>query len=150
MSVTASREINWVLSMTNQIDAFIRFLSFSAFCLISSGFYLTACLPNTGLRRILCSEIEELVLLSLLHFIDGCQTYGWELLKTLGSSCWSLRFVSEKLEFLHYITESLKLFCKRISCCFDLSGYFLWSDGVLGLLLALLTSYSSISAKLLV
>ena len=34
--------------MTNQIEAFIRFHSFSAFRPISASFCLIACLPNAG------------------------------------------------------------------------------------------------------
>ena len=34
--------------MTNQIEAFIRFHPFSAFCPIFNSFCLIACLPNAG------------------------------------------------------------------------------------------------------
>ena len=47
-SYSLQAEIYREFSMTNQIKAFIRFHSFSAFCPIITSFCLIACLPNAG------------------------------------------------------------------------------------------------------
>ena len=58
--------------MTNQIQAFIRFHSFSAFCPTFTSFCLIACLPNAGRPSSVLEQVDASR--EFRYFVTNSQT----------------------------------------------------------------------------